>query len=292
MTVAYTRRQPKEIRFVQGLGVLAAACLTLQAAAQPPTSGESTHFELDAPFGSSSADRRALGTQLDEIFEVIVERVGVSLDQKVTVRFAPPNPSPCRPRGATVLPRPGSNGMPVMIIFADENTDSKQISAGVAHELGHVLEVVALNAESIASVFLEGFATWAAGPYWLEWQGAASFRSAVASYIATETYLPLHENDGVLDTLSDEAASRLGEDCLSHRDIVYTEWGAFVEYLVEEHGRDRLHALFRAPPLVSDDRARPLRRPNFPAIYGMPLERLEAAWLETIHEPDRQLELE
>ena len=92
----------------------------------------------------------------------------------------------------------------------------------------------------------------------------------------------LNQNDGFLDTVTEEAAARFGDDCLNQRDIIYTEWAAFIDYLVEEHGRERLYSLFRTPPLVSDDEAAPFRRPNFPAVYGSSLERLEAAWLERL----------
>ena len=282
-------RRPQQCRPIEGgalvkpLGVFPAACLaSLAATAQLPTSDESTHFLFVAPAGASSDDRRTLGAQLDEIYEVVAERVGASLDRKITVSFAPPNPSPCRSRGATMLPRPGSDELPKIFMFVDESTDSKQIWGGFAHEVGHVLEVVALNRASIASVFLEGFATWAAGPYWLEWHGVTSFESAVASYIAAGTYIPLHQDYVVFDTLSPEAEATLGESCVKRRDIVYTEWGAFIEYLVEEHGRDKLHALFRTPALVSEELGRPIAHPNFPAVYGMALEELEAEWLQAI----------
>lgn len=254
----------------------------------PSTIGDSAHFELAAPFGYSSADTRALREEFDEIFEVVVGRLGVSLEEKITVRFAPPNPGPCRSRGWTMFSptRDENDPLPMIVIFADENTDPKEISALLAHELGHVLQHVAVErGRSIQSIFLEGFATWAAGPYWLEWQGVASFRSAVVSYITAETYLPLHENE-FLDTLSEEAVARFGQDCLNRRDVIYTEWAAFIEYLAEEHGRERLYALLRTTPLVSPDEATPFMRPNFPAVYGSSLERLEAAWLEKVTSND------
>jgi hypothetical protein len=272
-----------EAALVKALVVFPAACLaSLAAIAQPPTSGESAHFVVVAPAGASAAESRALTEKLDEIYEVVVKRVGVSLDQKVTVRFAAPNASPCRPRGMTMLPRPGSDGLPIIYMFVDESTDPKQISGGFAHELGHVLEVAAINRASLGSVFLEGFATWAAGSYWLEWHGAASFESAVASYVAAGTYFPLHDDEGAFDTIGVEAEAALGAGCLSRRDLIYTEWGAFIEYLVEQHGREKLYALFETPALVTEERGRPLRRPNFPAVYGLALEQLEAAWLDSI----------
>ena len=251
-------------------------------AQQAGNTRQSPHFEIAEASGYVPTN---VERHFDEIYAVVVERLGVSLDETVKVVFSPPDPGPCRQRGAMMLPPPGveTDRPPIVWVFADESTDPRQISAAWAHELGHAVQYFAIDGgQSIASIYVEGFATWAAGPYWLEWQGADSFRSVVASYIAAGTYLPLHENDGFLDTVSEEAAARFGDDCLNQRDIIYTEWAAFIDYLVEEHGRERLYSLFRTPPLVSDDEATPFRRSNFPAGYGSPLERLEAEWLERL----------
>jgi hypothetical protein len=216
---------------------------------------------------------------------VVLRRLGVSLDKKVTVAIVPPAPGSCGSRGSTMVAPAGSeeDSLPLILVFADDKTDTKQILGVLAHELGHVLEYVVVNPDqSIQSVFLEGFATWAAGPYWLAWQGETSFSSAVGSYLADGSYLPLHETDGGPDTLGADGFSKLGQACLKRRDIIYTEWAAFIEYLVEEQGREKLYSLFRTPPLVSDAEESPFGRPNFPAVYGSSLERLETAWLESI----------
>jgi hypothetical protein len=274
------------LRAVLVVPLLAGSSAASAQEAAPRTEGESPPFELiDSP---RSADTRALTTQFEEIFAVVTERLGVSLDYRIKVSFGLPNPGPCRSRGATMTPPPGSgdDSPPLIFIFADANTDRKQILAALAHELGHALQYSAVDGgRALASIFLEGFATWAAEPYWLEWQGAPSFESLIASYIRAGNYLPLHENDGFLDTLSPEAAARFGDDCLRQRDIIYTEWAAFIDYLVEQYGRERLYSLFRTPPLASDEHVE-LRLPNFPAVYGSSLERLEAAWLETITAAD------
>lgn len=248
--------------------------------ALPVTEPVSAHFEI---VETSSYVPSNVGQHFEEIYAVVVERLGVSLEERVRLVFSPPNPGPCRQRGATMFPSRAaeSDQPPIVWIFADGNTDPKQISAAWAHELGHAVQAFAIDGgRSLGTMFVEGFATWAAGPYWLEWLGADSFRSAVTSYVAAGTYVPLHENDEFFDTLSEEAAAKFGDDCLRQRDIIYTEWAAFIDYLVEEHGRERLYSLFRAPPLVNE--AVPVRRPNFPAVYGSSLERLEAEWLERL----------
>jgi hypothetical protein len=249
----------------------------------PPATVETEHFGLDVPFGYTSADAGALEQQFEEVYEVVVARLGVVPTEKVRVTFSPPVGGPCGRRGSTML----LPNRVFITLFADRQTSTDQILGGLAHELGHVLQHVAVEGgRSIVSMFVEGFATWAAGPYWLRWQGATSFRSAVQSYVASGTYLPLHENDGFFDTLTEDAVSRLGEDCVSRRDVIYTEWGAFIEYLVGEYGRERLYLLFRTPPLESKDGGMPFRRPNFPVVYGRSLEQLEAMWLESVTAAD------
>jgi hypothetical protein len=269
--------------FLAMLPIAASPVVTAQQALPRPTY-ESAHFEIVAAASWVPAE---MEQRFDEIYAVVAERLGVSLETKIRMSFAPPNPRPCRQRGALMFPSQGSESdrRPVIWIFADKTTDPKQISAVWAHELGHAIQYLAVDGgRSIASIFVEGFATWAAGPYWLDWKGEDSFRSVVASYIEAGTYLPLHENDGWLDTVGEDAVARFGDDCLNQRDIIYTEWAAFIDYLVEEHGREKLYSLFLTPPLVSEDEATPFKRPNFPAVYGSSLERLEAAWLARLEQ--------
>jgi hypothetical protein len=262
-----------------------AASLVVTAQETSPRDTLSTRFELAGPSSYTDEETLALRERFEEVFDAVMERVGVSLAHPIMVVFRPPSSVPCASRGATMTPAPGSDDdfLPLIFIFADANTDREQISAVWAHELGHALQYSALEGgRSLGSMFLEGFATWAAGPYWLEWQGADSFESLIASYIAAGSYVPLRENDGFLDTISAEAAQRLGDACLAQRDIIYSEWAAFIDYLVEQHGKERLYSLFKTPPLVRDDDQARYLLPNFPAVYGSSLERLEAAWLAAI----------
>jgi hypothetical protein len=166
-------------------------------------------------------------------------------------------------------------------------TSEAQVLAVLAHEVGHVLQFEAVNGgSSIQSIFIEGFATWVAGPYWLDWQGVHSFQSAVKSYLDSGTYISLHENDESFDTTSDDAELRFGRDCLNMRDIIYTEWAAFIDYLVEEYGREKLLSLFQAAPIGAVDDQTRYKQPNFPEIYGASLEQLEVAWLQSLEASD------
>jgi hypothetical protein len=172
---------------------------------------------------------------------------------------------------------------PLVFVFIDASTGSKQIAGVFAHELGHILHIVAIhNGRTLPSNFAEGFATWAAGRYWLDWMNETSFRSAVAKLVDTGAYLALHENDGRPDAVGTQAANRYGEGCLRRRDILYTEWAAFIEYLVDEYGKDKLYELIQAGAPLD---AQTFVALDFVSIYGRPLPQLEAAWLQTIATP-------
>lgn len=259
-----------------GAGSIATA---QEGPAFPDATNESDHFWFNLPAGYTVADAATLGEQFDRIFEIVADRVDASLDQKITLVFDYPRPGHCPSRAWTTASR---DSLPMIFVFASEDTPAAQIKGALAHEVGHVLDEAAIASRRELAIIREGFATWAAGPYWLEWKGVRSFRSAIASYKAAGMYLPLHENDGFLDTLSEDAAQRFGEDCLYYRDLIYTEWGAFIEYLVEEYGREKLYTLFRTPPLINEGEN--VGRPNFAAVYGRSLRELEAAWLERIED--------
>src|SRR5690606_33963642 len=202
-----------------GAGSIATA---QEGPAFPDATNESDHFWFNLPAGYTVADAATLGEQFDRIFEIVADRVDASLDQKITLVFDYPRPGHCPSRAWTTASR---DSLPMIFVLASEDTPAAQIKGALAHEVGHVLDEAAIASRRELAIIREGFATWAAGPYWLEWKGVRSFRSAIASYKAAGMYLPLHENEGFLDTLSEDAAQRFGEDCLYYRDLIYTEWG-------------------------------------------------------------------
>lgn len=239
--------------------------------------GESLHFQL---FGQVLPEQRTTVDQFDEIFDYVASRLGVSIADRIAVTFSPPEPGLC-PSRARIFP---ITPLPPIFIYIDESTGSKQISGAFAHELGHVLHLVAIhNGRTLSSNFAEGFASWAAGRYWLDWMDETFFQSAVAKLVDTGAYLPLHENDGQTDTVGAQAANRYGEDCMKRRDILYTEWAAFIDYLVDKYGRDKLYELIRTGAPLSDPTS---GAPDFASIYGSTLPQLEAEWLRTLVIPN------
>jgi hypothetical protein len=69
---------------------------------------------------------------------------------------------------------------------------------------------------------------------------------------------------------------------LKRRDILYTEWAAFIDHLVDEYGRDKLYELIQTGAPLSDPTS---GTPDFVSIYGRTLPQLEAAWLRTLATP-------
>jgi hypothetical protein len=95
-------------------------------------------------------------------------------------------------------------------------------------------------------------------------------------------------NDGryiALET-SDEAAKQAmpgqdgesnSQDCIAIRDTLYTEWAAFIDYLILSRGRDRFIALLDSGTASAE--AAPI---DYEGTYGMSLQALEREWLAAL----------
>jgi hypothetical protein len=104
-------------------------------------------------------------------------------------------------------------------------------------------------------ILSEGTATWGAGQYWLG--DAASFRQFVRPWLESGSEIPLSE-------------SYVGRP-IADMNQLYYQWASFVEYLIENYGREKFDQLY----LTGD---------NYPAsadylgVYGKQFEQLEAEW--------------
>ena len=68
-----------------------------------------------------------------KVYDYVSNRLNLTIDEKVTVLFVPPQEGNCAPRGVTIHEQ-----QPVIIIFVDQDTSNEQILATLAHELGYV----------------------------------------------------------------------------------------------------------------------------------------------------------
>ena len=219
----------------------------------------------------------ALGTLADgadEVYAYVSARMDERHNGKVSVAVRPVTDGPCPARGV-MLERVEGDEPRSIIIFVDGTTSPEQLRAVLAHELAHLLHAGGFAGFPSAVGLTEGLASWAAGRYWLLWQGFPSFAASVRTYLERGTYMPLEgglELGGVY--------GYAGEGCLARRDVLYTEWAAFTDYLVKTHGVNRFKALLSSADVTLDgDAGTP---PDFARVYGLSLEELEEAWLESL----------
>ena len=84
--------------------LIAASPVGTAQQALPGGSYESAHFEISA---DASHLPMNIGPHFDEIYAVVTERLGVSLEERVRLSFDAPNAGPCPSRGWTMYPPPG-----------------------------------------------------------------------------------------------------------------------------------------------------------------------------------------
>lgn len=265
-----------------------------------------THLELSNWRDEFSIDFYELTSPFEDVFNYVSTRVGISgedlrlmireaalsdltavygdeipdfprppaaLEGRIVVAIAPPQGGPCGMRASASQ----AAEHPIISIYTDRELDREYLLGILAHEIGHILHFFGYEGvRNVDGLIKEGFASWAAGRYWLEWQGFESFQEAVRVYLANGTYLPLRE-------IESSYAGSGGQDCLELRDTVYTEWASFVEYLLNEYGQDKLKVLFRFASAGRLSPGLPVRDlPDYVSVYGKPLDQLESEWLESI----------
>jgi hypothetical protein len=205
-----------------------------------------------------------------QVYEYVSKRLETSISEKALVMFLPPRSGKNPARGISFHELP-----PVIVIFADQYTGEEQLLAVLAHELGHIL--LHQKYQEISDLALdEGLATWAAGNYWQDWQGA-DFDSAIRASIQNGTYLPLFENYYL-----EKAYENSSPDFMLHRDMLLTEWASFLDFLIQNYGTETLSSLVDTKLSELDDGQRTIYPPNYIDVYGLEFNQLEYQWLETL----------
>jgi hypothetical protein len=257
---------------------------------------ETPHFRIYVEKGFSPVDLDWLAVEVEAIHAYLSQRMGATTDERFSLTFRPPDTRPCPIRG---LARWG-DPIPQAILFVDDKTSRTHVAGILAHEIAHLFHFYALKASAMDLNLAEGLATWGAGKYWEGWY-AASLTEAVQSFKRDGRYLPLS------DYLREDVASRssTGANCLKDREIRYSSWAAFIDFLIKRHGMDKFRQLLGTmeqpagplrivlpanTPIIFDPvRGVPLGLPNvlpsqprFKDIYGLSLEELEKEWLEEL----------
>ena len=218
------------------------------------------HFDVRVPPNSPlAAQAGPVAAVLEKVLPTVEARMETSLDGRVSVVVLPADqaPEPCAPRAAAFPSRRR------IVLFAGPNTlEPRALDAFLAHELGHQLNADRWGQLGGDRRLLEGLATWAAEPYWLAWQGWGSLDGGVNALLAAGAFAPL---------------AMPPEGCLAaaQRDVYYSAWASFVDFLIRRYGWERLRAAMTLP-LVSEDRA------DYESAYGRSLEDLAAEWQRTL----------
>lgn len=196
---------------------------------------ETPHSSIYAEKGFLPVDVDWVQAEAETIYSYVAERMGVRIDERFDIVFHKPDTAVCPVRGRVHWNLPVAQ----VIVFADEQTGRAQVLGVLAHEVGHLMHGRALKAGTRFGHLDEGLATWAAGKYWEAWQ-KASFAEMMNAFKRNGRYVPL------TDYFREEAPAQFPSkdgSCLAERDLRYTSWGAFLGFLIDTHGMDKLRQL-------------------------------------------------
>jgi hypothetical protein len=235
------------------------------------------HFEL---FGNDPGTLSKLSDLLEPIYEEIRSDLDTDLDRGVNVLLTAADQGSCPFRAMTHF----FDDDGTIVLYHDPDWNDKTLEGVLAHEIGHVLhsQVLGRRSELFGDHGLrEGIATWAAGKHWLAMLGFNTLADAVSHYRNSGTYLGLADNYQFEVTRSPDGSAK---ECLDQRDILYTEWAAFVDFLIDRHGLARVLEVsgWYAPivPHGNTIRQTPL---DYRRAFGKTLAELERDWLLEIH---------
>ncbi|MFA6978321.1 MAG: hypothetical protein WC209_03270 [Ignavibacteriaceae bacterium] len=117
------------------------------------------------------------------------------------------------------------------MFLSKDSIKAKDHLAGIfAHELGHII-----YSKLIDSLFCfgnmywgEGFASWAAGKYCLQWQGYQNYDSAIKEIVSSNRFYDIKN-------IYSEANRHAKQ-----RDVIYVEWASFIDFLIEKYGFEKI----------------------------------------------------
>ncbi|HEX4999980.1 MAG TPA: carboxypeptidase-like regulatory domain-containing protein [Terriglobia bacterium] len=196
---------------------------------------ETPHFQIYAEKSFVPVNLDWLQVEVENIYDYLVERMGVSTTERFALTFRPPDTAPCPKRGLAHSFEPVGQA----VVFANEQTSRSQISGVLAHEFAHLLHSRALRAGTSDTNLSEGLASWAAGKYWQAWQGTAA--DNVRAFRVEGRYKPLEEYSWETPPETDIVS------CWKNRDRRYNSWAAFIDFLITEYGMDKFRQLLGPP---------------------------------------------
>lgn len=147
-------------------------------------------------------------------------------------------------------------GQPLIEIYLRSEWSEATLRRIVHHEVGHIYHrsLLAGSLEEARRptgdmIMSEGLATWLTRTTWLADLGFPSLQGAVRSYVAAGKHLGLVEN---YEADVAEMTTSTSE-CLELRDAIYTQYAAFVGFLIDEFGFDAVLAASAQERLIRSE---------------------------------------
>jgi len=237
---------------------------------------ETEHFTFHTNGeGYLPVDLERWKVEAEVIYAYVAERVRAESDEKVAIGFLPPQQQDCPIRGLAARGDP-----PQVLIYADQNSPEDYLFGVLAHELGHAIPSEGYPGGLPNDLALtEGLATWASGKYWDAYK-QETLDELVLGYLEEGVYVPL--NEAVSLPLVYPWQEGAGKDCLARRDQIYAQWGAFLGYLIERYGWEKVHELFESAQTVTEDDRNVDFPTDYPGVLGLALNQIEADWLASL----------
>ena len=161
-------------------------------------------------------------TLSQEIFQYECERMNFTKDIHLTVEIK----DLVNDVRGYVVPNSTSDSM----FLSKDSIKAKDHLTGIfAHELGHIIYFKSIDTLFCSGnmYWAEGFASWAAGKYYLQWQGYQNYKSAIKEIVSSNKF---HDIKNIYGEPNKPA---------KQRDVVYIEWASFVDYLIDKYGFEK-----------------------------------------------------
>jgi len=120
------------------------------------------------------------------------------------------------------------------IYLSKDSIKAKDHLSGIfAHELGHIIYSRLIDSSFYSGnmYWAEGFASWAAGKYYLQWQGYQNYDSALKEIVSSNRF---YDIKNIYDEMIRPA---------KQRDVIYVEWASFIDFLIEKYGFEKISSI-------------------------------------------------
>jgi len=161
-----------------------------------------------------------------EIFQYECKRMNFRKDIHLTVEIK----DLAKDIRGFILPHSTSDS----IFLSKDSIKAKDHLPGIfAHELGHLIYFKLLDSFFCNgnTYWGEGFASWAAGKYYLQWQGYQNYDSALKEIVSSNRF---YDIKNIYDEMIRPA---------KQRDVIYVEWASFIDFLIEKYGFEKISSI-------------------------------------------------